>query len=321
MCSRADRGAEWLIFGSMIDGFEIGHHTADGDGWLTGTTVVLARDGAVGGVDVRGGGPGTRETDLLDPSNLVDRVHAILLTGGSAFGLDAATGVVRWLEERGFGFPAGPARVPIVPAAVLFDLGVGDPAVRPDAAAGLRACEAATDAPVAQGRVGAGAGATCGKYFGFDRAEASGLGSAAVTVGGAVVAALSVANPVGDIVDPDPADPDTGTLLAGVRGETGSYTERFARAAGVQTGGTNTTLVVVAADAPLTKAECKALAGSAHVGIARVTRPSHTVSDGDTAFCLSTGTGPRVPLALLSVAVQEIVAASIVSGVRASRGP
>ena len=299
---------------TAVSGLKVGH-------WSdltarTGCTVVLCPEpGCVASADVRGAAPGTRETALLEPDKTVERVQAVLLSGGSAFGLGAADGVMGFLEARGRGFPTPFGVVPIVPAAVIYDLGVGDPAVRPDAAAGRQACAAATDAPVAQGRIGAGAGATCGKYFGFDRAEASGLGSAAVRVGGAVVAALSVANPVGDVFDAD-----TGTLLAGVRGETGSYSERFARAAGLQTGGTNTTLVVIATDAPLTKAECKALAGSAHVGVARVTRPSHTVSDGDTAFCLSTGAGPSVPLMLLSVAVQEAVAASIVSGVRASRG-
>lgn len=301
---------------TAVPGLWVGHwHDAAA---RTGCTVVLCPEpGCVASVDVRGAAPGTRETALLEPDKTVERVQAVLLSGGSAFGLEAAGGVMRFLERCGQGFPTPFGVVPIVPAAVVYDLGVGDPAVRPDAATGLQACEAASRAPVAQGRVGAGTGATCGKYLGFDRAEASGLGSAALTVGGAVVAALSVANPVGDIIDPD-----TGEVLAGVRGETGTHTERFARAAaGLPNGGTNTTLVVVATDAPLTKAEAKALAGSAHVGVARVTRPSHTVSDGDTAFCLSTGTGPNVPLALLSVAVQEVVAASILSGVRASRSP
>ena len=299
---------------TAVSGLKVGHwHDLEA---RTGCTVVLCPEpGCVASADVRGAAPGTRETALLEPEKMVERVQAVLLAGGSAFGLGAADGVMGFLEARGSGFPTPFGVVPIVPAAVIFDLGVGDPAVRPDAAAGRQACEAATDTPVMQGRVGVGAGATCGKYFGFSRAEASGLGSAAVQVGGAVVAALSVSNPVGDIFDPD-----TGVLLAGVRGETGSYTERFARAAGLQSGGTNTTLVVVATDAPLTKAECKALAGSAHVGVARVTRPSHTVSDGDTSFCLSTGAGPNVPLMTLSVAVQEVVAASIVNGVRASRG-
>lgn len=299
---------------TAVSGLRVGH-------WSnlaarTGCTVVLCPEpGCVASADVRGAAPGGRETALLEPEKTVERVQAVLLSGGSAFGLGAADGVMRFLEAHGQGFPTPFGIVPIVPAAVIYDLGVGDPGVRPDAAAGFAACEAATSGPVTQGRVGAGTGATCGKYLGFGRAEASGLGSAAVGVGGAVVAALSVANPVGDIVDPD-----TGQLLAGVRGETGTYAERFARAAtGFSSAGGNTTLVVVATDAPLTKAEAKALAGSAHVGVARVTRPSHTVSDGDTAFCLGTGKGPAVPLALLSVAVQEVVATSILSGVRASR--
>lgn len=256
----------------------------------------------------------------MEPEKTVQRVDALVLAGGSAFGLDAAGGVMRWLAARGRGFPTPFGVVPIVPAAVIYDLGVGDTSVRPDASVGFRACEAASPAAVVQGRVGAGAGATCGKYLGFGRAQASGLGSAAVRVRGATVAALSVANPVGDLIDPA-----TGTVVAGVTGETREnlgqdlerYLERFSDPLPDLTGG-NTTLVVVATDAPITKAEAKALAGSAHVGIARVTRPSHTVADGDTAFCLSTGTGPTLPLLLLSVAVQEVVTAAILSGVRAS---
>lgn len=267
-------------------------------------------------VDVRGGAPGTRETALLEPEKTVQRVHALLLAGGSAFGLEAAGGVMRWLAERGRGFETPFAAIPIVPAAVIYDLSVGDPAAWPEAAAGYAACAGASAAPVAQGRVGVGAGATSGKYLGFARAQASGLGSAAVRVEGATVAALSVANPVGDLVDPA-----SGTLVAGVTGESGPYLERFLRASPGPSGGlagTNTTLVIVATDAPVSKAEAKMLAGSAHVGIARVTRPSHTVADGDTAFALSTGTGPRVALVLLSVAVQEVVAEAILNGARAS---
>lgn len=279
----------------------------------TGCTVVVCpEEGCVASADVRGGAPGTRETALLEPEKTVQRVHAVMLSGGSAFGLDAAGGVTRWLAERGRGFPTPFGPVPIVPAAVIFDLGVGDPALRPDAEAGYRACEAANAVPVVQGRVGVGAGATCGKYLGFEGAQASGLGSAAVTIGGATVAALSVANPVGDIIDPA-----TGALVAGVQGETRGYLERFRDTLDLT--GSNTTLVVVATDAPVSKAEAKALAGSAHVGIARVTRPSHTVSDGDTTFCLSTGNGPKLPLMLLSVAVQEVVAEAILAGARASR--
>ena len=268
--------------------------------------------------EVRGSAPGTRETALLEPEKTVQQVQAVLLTGGSAFGLGAADGVMRYLEERGQGFATPFGAVPIVPAAALYDLSRGDPTVRPDAEAGYRACEAATTEPVQQGRVGVGTGSNCGKYLGFERAQVSGLGSASVQVGGAVVAALAAANPVGDIVDPN-----TGQVIAGVKSETGSYLGRFTQApfntVDTDIAGSNTTLVVVATDAPISKAEAKALAGSAHVGIARVTRPSHTVSDGDTTFCLSTGTGPQVPLMLLSVAVQEVVAEAILSGVKAAQ--
>ena len=268
--------------------------------------------------EVRGSAPGTRETALLEPEKTVQQVQAVLLTGGSAFGLGAADGVMRYLEERGQGFATPFGAVPIVPAAALYDLSRGDPTVRPDAEAGYRACEAATTEPVQQGRVGVGTGSSCGKYLGFERAQVSGLGSASVQVGGAVVAALAAANPVGDIVDPN-----TGQVIAGVKSETGSYLGRFTQApfntVDTDIAGSNTTLVVVATDAPISKAEAKALAGSAHVGIARVTRPSHTVSDGDTTFCLSTGTGPQVPLMLLSVAVQEVVAEAILSGVKAAQ--
>ena len=222
----------------------------------TGCTVVLAEAGAVCGVDVRGGAPGTRETDLLDPVNLVDRVHAVVLSGGSAFGLDAASGVVRWLEARGIGFAAGPVRVPIVPAAILFDLGVGDPRIRPDAAAGLAACDAARDGPVAEGSVGAGAGATVGKLLGPERAMKGGLGSAALHLdGGLCVAALVAANAAGDV-----HDPASGTLVAGARSADGRRME----GRGVVAGGSawvsrlspaeSTTLAVVATNATLDKA-------------------------------------------------------------------
>lgn len=297
---------------TAVSGLEVGHwHDLEA---RTGCTVILCPgEGCVASADVRGGAPGTQETALLEPEKTVERVHAVTLSGGSAFGLAATTGVMRYLEERGRGFSTPFGVVPIVPAAVIYDLGVGDASVRPDAEAGYRACEVASSAPVLPGRVGVGAGATCGKYLGFRRAQASGLGSAAVTVAGATVAALSVANPVGDIVDPA-----IGTVVAGVVGETRPYLERFLQASSATLAGSNTTLVVVATDAPVTKAEAKALAGSAHVGIARVTRPSHTVLDGDTTFCLSTGTGPRPPLMLLSVAVQEVVAEAILAGARAS---
>lgn len=292
---------------TAVDGIAVGHYTDLAA--RTGCTVVLAPEGGcVASAVVLGPAPGTREYVLLQPDRTVPVVDAVVLAGGSAFGLAAADGVMRWLEERGRGFDTGVARVPIVPAAVLFDLAVGSPSVRPDAAAGRAAAEAATTAPVAQGRVGAGTGATVGKMRGPDLAAPSGLGSHAVTVGGAVVAALGISNAVGNVIDPD-----TGRLVAGLPGLSGlGAAEGFAAMPG-----TNTTLVVVATNAVITKAQANALASSAHIGIARVTRPSHTVFDGDSAFVLSTGTGPEVPLAALSVAAQEVVASALLAGVRA----
>lgn len=292
---------------TAIDGLLVGHHTDLAA--RTGCTVVLAPEGGcVASGVVLGPAPGSREYVLLQPDKTVSRVDAIVLAGGSAFGLAAADGVMTWLEERGRGFDTGVARVPIVPAAVLFDLAVGSANVRPDAAAGRAAAEAASADPVVQGRVGAGTGATVGKLRGPHLATDSGLGSHAVRVGGATVAAVAISNAVGNIVDPD-----TGRLVAGLAEAHGiAAAEGFAAMPGA-----NTTLVVAATDAPLTKAEANALATSAHIGIARVTRPSHTVFDGDSAFVLSTGTGPNVPLAALSVAVQEVVAAALLAGVRA----
>ncbi|MEN9316119.1 MAG: hypothetical protein RIS35_2512, partial [Pseudomonadota bacterium] len=191
-----------------VAGIRAGHFTDSRR--PTGCTVVLAEAGAVAGVDVRGSAPGTRETDLLDPSNLVDRVHAVLLSGGSAFGLEAATGVVRWLESRGVGFAVGPACVPIVPAAVLFDLWLGDPGIRPDAASGQAACEAASGDPPEQGSVGAGAGATVGKLFGPGCVMKGGIGSASVRVAGVTVGAIVAVNAVGDVIDPA-----SGRIIAG----------------------------------------------------------------------------------------------------------
>jgi len=302
---------------TAVTGLKVGHWSDAAA--QTGCTVVLCpEEGCVASGEVRGGAPGTRETALLEPERSVQRVHAVVLAGGSAFGLAAAQGVTAWLEARGVGFPTPVARVPIVPAAVIYDLWVGSAAVRPDEAAGRAAAANAAASPVPQGRVGAGTGATCGTYLGLERAQLGGLGSAALEVGGATVAALSVANPFGDLVDPT-----TGEVVAGARLEDGSRPDPAAlleRLKGAPLG-TNTTLVVVATDAPLTKAEAKVLAGSAHVGIARVTRPSHTPSDGDTSFALSTGRGPQVPLMLLSVAVQEVVARAILRGARAANAP
>ena len=290
----------------------------------TGCTVVLCPDGAVCGVAVRGGAPGTRETDLLRPEHTVERVHAVLLTGGSAFGLDAAGGVMRWLEAHGFGLPVGPARVPIVPAAVLFDLWVGDPRIRPDAEAGFAACEAAwtqdPSTPVAEGNVGAGAGATVGKLHGPTRAMKGGFGVASVCVGVHTVTALVAVNAVGDVLD------EHGQVLAGARGEDGGPPTGVTRALLEGRGprrlvpGASTTLGVVHTDAALSKAQATKLADLAHHGLSRTIDPI-TPHDGDTLFALATGDGgPVAYLGGLGVAAASAVAQAIRRGVRAAVG-
>ncbi|MBT9487773.1 MAG: P1 family peptidase [Rubrivivax sp.] len=305
--------------GSITDiaGLQVGHHTLAAR--ATGCTVVLCPQGVVCGVDVRGGAPGTRETDLLKSENTVDRVHALLLTGGSAFGLDAAGGVMRWLDERGFGLAVGPARVPIVPAAVLFDLWQGDPRIRPDAAAGFAACEAASTAAPAQGRVGAGAGAMVGKLWGIERAMPGGIGSASVTVAGITVAALVAVNAIGDVVD------ETGRVLAGARRADGQGLQDSTRTllrgdlpARLQLPGSATTIGVVATDAVLGKAQANKLASLAHHGLSRAISPL-TVHDGDTLFALATGgSGHSADLTLLGVLAADAVARAIRAAVEAS---
>lgn len=308
-------------FGSItrVEGIEVGHHTDSRR--PTGCTVVIAREGAVAGVDVRGAAPGTRETDLLHPSNLVDRVHAIMLAGGSAWGLEAATGAVRWLEERGVGLDVAVGRLPIVPSAVLFDLLVGDMRIRPDAAAGYAACDAASTADPAQGNVGAGAGAVVGKIFGIRHAMKGGIGTASVTVGDVTVGALVACNALGDVLDPD-----TAQVLAGARSEDGLQLRDTRRAllAGAAPqpllAGTNTTLAVVATDAPITKAQAHRLAVVAHDGLARSINPVHTMSDGDTVFALGTGKATQHPgMMVLGTMAAEATARATAQAVRAAR--
>ena len=309
-------------YGSIVDvpGLQVGHFTLSER--LTGCSVVLAPEGAVGAVDVRGAAPGTRETDLLDPANLVDKVHAVLLSGGSAFGLDAATGVVRWLDENGIGFETGHGRVPIVPAAVLFDLPVvrpgDDPQARPGAEAGYAACQAASTAQPEAGNVGAGAGACVGKLFGLDRCMKGGIGNASVRVGPWVVGALVACNAVGDVVDPA-----SGRVLAGARTAdgTGLLDTQRALLAGERgkrpLPGTNTTIGVVATNATLNKAQAKRLAMSAHDGLARSIRPAHTTLDGDTLFAMATGTEVSPPdLLLLTVMAAEATALATLNAIR-----
>ncbi|MFF0040621.1 P1 family peptidase [Streptomyces mirabilis] len=313
-----------------VAGLRVGHATRTGDGWLTGTTVVLApAGGAIAAVDVRGGGPGTKETDALDPRNLVQKVEAVVLTGGSAYGLDSASGVMAWLEERGRGVRVGldPAHVvPVVPAACVFDLGRGgDFRARPDAATGRAAVEAADasgpGAPVPEGCVGAGTGATVGRIKG-------GIGTAsAVLDSGITVAALVVANAAGSAVDPE-----TGVLYGELLrdGRTAypaaevheAARQRLAEAAAKNAPPPlNTTLAVVATDADLTRAQAHKLAGTAHDGIARAVRPVHLLNDGDTVFALATGARPLQsdnPLALNEIlaAGADLVTRAIVRAVR-----
>jgi L-aminopeptidase/D-esterase-like protein len=278
--------------GSITDvpGLKVGNHTLKER--PTGCTVVICENGATAGVDVRGSAPGTRETDLLSPTNSVQQVQAILLSGGSAYGLAAATGVVRWLEEHNLGYKIGKGVVPIVPAAILMDLGVGDFKIRPGDEHGYKACVAATTGPVAEGNVGAGAGATIGKMFGPKFSMKSGLGTASVKIGntGIVVGALVAVNAVGDVINPQ-----SGKVVAGARSEDGKgYRDSMeAILKGyrvVVQNAANTTIGVVATNAPFTKTQMTKIAQMAHDGYARAINPVHTMGDGDTIFAMSTGT-------------------------------
>jgi len=307
-----------------IAGLQVGHFTDPRR--PTGCTVLLCPDGAVAGVDVRGAAPGTRETDLLHPLATLEAVHALLLTGGSAFGLDAASGVMRWLEEHGHGVAVGPARVPIVPAAVLFDLWVGDARIRPDAAAGYAACEAAGAAHPAQGSVGAGAGATVGKLFGIARAMKGGIGTASIQVGAITVGALVAVNAIGDVVDPA-----SGRVIAGARADDGrtpldtmaAICDGQLPAALME--GMATTIGIVATDARLSKAQANKLASMAHDGLARSINPVHTATDGDALFALATGgsgktAGAPAQLSVLGALAAEVTARAVLNAVRAAQG-
>src|SRR5580704_2040883 len=273
-----------------VGGIRVGHFTDTRR--PTGCTVILCEGGAVGGVDVRGSAPGTRETDLLNPINMVQQVQAVILSGGSAYGLDTASGVMRYLESKGIGFKIGAGVVPIVPAAILMDLGFGgDFKIRPTADSGYEACVAATSNPVAQGNVGAGAGATIGKMFGQQFAMKAGLGSASIKVGntGIVVGAIVAVNAVGDVTNPK-----TGRIIAGARAQGGGFRNAMAE---IMTGyrvalnpGANTTIGVVATNATMEKVQVSKVAQMAHDGYARAINPIHTPSDGDTVFALATGT-------------------------------
>ena len=294
-----------------VAGLEVGHFTDSRR--PTGCTVILARQGAVPGVEVRGSGPGTRETDLLDPVNTVQRVQAVLLSGGSAFGLDAASGVMQYLEEHGLGYVTSVARVPIVPAAILFDLALGDPSIRPDKEAGYQACLQACVGPVEEGNVGAGAGATVGKLLGMERAMKSGLGTASLRSGDLVVGALAAVNAVGDVVDPK-----RGRILAGARGPDGKSLVNLSRVLRQPDfrpqarPGQSTTLVVVGTNAVFDKPGMTKIARMSQDGLARSIVPAHMPFDGDTVFALSTGSLEGMDLGSVGALAAQVTARAIV---------
>lgn len=304
-----------------VQGIQAGHFTNSRR--PTGCTVLIFDKGATAGVDVRGSAPSTRETDLLNPVNTVQQVQAILLSGGSSFGLDAATGVVRYLEERGLGFHVGSIVVPIVPAAILYDLELGDPKIRPTAESGYKACQAATSGKVAEGNVGAGAGATVGKMFGMKQAMKSGLGTASIRVGktGIVVGAIVAVNAVGDVLDPK-----SGKIIAGARQPDGSaFLDSMAQ---IRAGrnvelpvGHNTTIGVVATNAAFDKTQMTKVAQMAHDGLARTINPSHTLADGDTIFAVATGAiSTHANHGAIGAVAADVMAQAVVRAVMSAHG-
>jgi L-aminopeptidase/D-esterase-like protein len=308
---------------TAVPGIAVGHFTYTER--PTGCTAVIVEGNAVGAVAQRGGAPATRETDLLNPLNLVDKVNAISLSGGSAFGLDAATGISRWLEEHGVGWDTRAAKVPIVPAASIYDLAVGGkPSIRPDAACGYKAAQSASTSPVAEGNVGAGAGAAVGQMGGAGHAMKSGLGSAAISLpNGLIVAALVVVNASGDVIDPS-----TGRVVAGARNDAGALVDlrRVLRAgepsrSDAANPGEHTTIGVVATNARLSKAEAARVALMADDGYARAINPVHTMADGDTVFVLATGRleGPA-DLTRVGALAAEAVSDAVVRAVRQATG-
>ncbi|MSQ21888.1 MAG: peptidase S58 family protein [Dehalococcoidia bacterium] len=310
-----------------VQGIEVGHYTDLEH--ATGCTVVLCRGGAVGGVDIRGSAPGTRETDLLRPGNLVEHIHAIVLSGGSAYGLDAASGVMRYLEERGIGFRMGDIVVPIVPAAILYDLGLVTSKVRPGPQEGYRACEAASAGLVAEGSVGAGTGATVGKALGMSRAVKGGLGTASADLGdGLIVGAIAAVNAAGSVVDPE-----TGRIIAGPRQEDNRGYHNtvelmaqpgFRRPQAAAEARVNTTLGVIATNAPLTKEQANKLAERGQDGLALAIRPCHTMGDGDAVFSLATGTWEgtvdRALLTRLGAVAAQVMSLAILRAVTQATG-
>jgi len=312
---------------TQVTGIQVGHQTNQTA--LTGCTVILCPDGAVGGVDQRGGAPGTRETDLLRPMHMVEKIHAVLLAGGSAFGLDAASGVMKYLEENKIGFNAGVLRVPIVPAAILFDLGIGDATIRPDSAMGYRASQNASSEPPAEGNVGAGTGCSIGKILGQSQAMKSGLGTASLEIGaGVTVGAIVAVNAFGDVIDPEnqkiiagARSTQVGPLKLGSDGYFADTLEVMKSLAGRTIMGfasrANTVIGVVATNAKLDKNEANKMAQMAHDGLARTIRPAHTMFDGDTIFALATGK-KSADVNIVGAYAAEVFAAAILRAVQFS---
>ncbi len=288
-----------------VRGIEVGQ--AQDEEALTGCTVILCRQGAMAGVDVRGSAPGTRETDLLDPVNLVEQVHAVVLTGGSAYGLDAASGVMRYLEEQQIGFPMGSVVVPIVPAAVLYDLGLGRADVRPDAAMGYRAAASASSEPPSEGNVGAGTGASIGKILGMEFAMKAGLGTASIDINGLIIGAIVAVNALGDVIDPG-----SGTKIAGLRSGSTLDVLRNSR---MPSSPSNTVIGAVATNAKLNKVQATKVAQMAHDGLAQAIRPAHTMFDGDAIFALATGE-VDADVSLVGAFAAEVMAQAIVRAAR-----
>src|SRR5512136_1171605 len=311
-----------------VPGIRVGQ--AQDEEALTGCTVILCEKGAVGGVDQRGGAPGTREVDALHPMHLVTKVHGVVLAGGSAFGLEAATGAMRFLEEKGIGFDTHIYKVPIVPSAILFDLGIGDPKIRPDAAMGYLACQNASAEPPAEGNVGAGTGATVGKILGIGQCMKSGIGTASREIGaGVVVGAIAAVNTFGDVIDPSP-----GQIIAGARsmeigplriGAPGYFADTMQvmqtligrTVLGYGSRG-NTVIGIVATNAKLDKEEINKVAQMAHDGLARTIRPAHTMVDGDTIFAIATGEH-NADVNIVGAYAAEVFAQAILRGVRAAK--
>ncbi len=313
-----DKGSSKVLKDAIIDvpGIKVGHSQDLKAG--TGCTVIICEKGAVAGVDVRGGAPGTRETDLLNPVNLVNQVQAIYLSGGSAFGLDGASGVMKYLEEKGVGFDVVVTKVPIVPGAVLFDLGVGDYRVRPDAKMGYEACLKASEEEVSQGNVGAGTGATVGKIFGGFRCMKSGLGTASFKSQELIVGAIVAVNCFGDVIDPKRGEVIAGVLTEDKKGfvNTMSLLKNLSQGIGSDFS-KDTTIGVIATNAKLTKAGATKVAMMTQDGYGRTISPAHTMFDGDTIFCMATGE-IEAGVNVVGVIAAEVMARAIVKAVKSA---